>query len=326
MVAFPCAAFAHIRLTNQRFAYDDPGDWATHAWEVLNARGIVVYEHKNDLTGLVTVTEHARRWRALRFNGNIQSITRVVWKQDSPSVLFAHGCVLNEYVKVMASSLFSFNSASICQPRLQCDMLFLGLGAGTLPMFCVEHMTHATLTAVEFDPVVVQTAREFAGLSGNVPVLIGDAAQILQGLADNSEATQLYDAICVDVFDGDNLTPVPCRDAVFVRNVYRALRDDGVVVINCHTNSVTASPVSGSNAVSAVDVVFQQTLKIYMDAFPNVYCVPVRFTGNTIIVAHKSCRALERSEILEAARKAAREIGARFDFCRLLKDITRTNP
>ena len=172
--------------------------------------------------------EHRGGWRTLRFCGadgrsSVQSVTQMVGAGTAEP-----RWVANEYVKSLASVGLA-SGALGAAPRVA----FLGLGAGTLPLLLRRHVPDATLEAVELDAAVVDAATSCLGLEkADVAVSVGDALAWAAAAPDAQ-----YDAIFVDVFDGDNLTPSAFVAPPFVADVRRALAPGGVAVHNLHTGS-----------------------------------------------------------------------------------------
>ena len=77
-------------------------------------------------------------------------------------------------------------------------MLFLGLGAGTLPQLLCHHLPSAELTAVELDAAVVEAARTHLHLPERVVVHVDDALLWLRHhAASSSSAAATFDVIFV---------------------------------------------------------------------------------------------------------------------------------
>ncbi len=111
------------------------------------------------------------------------------------------------------------------------DILMVGLGGGSLPKFCHRYLPGTRVTVVEIDPAVIALRDAFM-----VPpdgerfqVIEADAARHLAGL------TEQADVIFLDGFVAGGI-PDPLCSAAFYADCHRALRDDGILVINFHVN------------------------------------------------------------------------------------------
>ncbi len=110
-------------------------------------------------------------------------------------------------------------------------ILMVGLGGGSLPKFCHRYLARSAVEVVEIDPDVIALRDAFM-----VPrdgerfrVIQADAAVYLRGIEDHA------DVIFLDGF-GVGGIPGPLCTAEFYADCYRALRDDGILVINFHVN------------------------------------------------------------------------------------------
>lgn len=111
------------------------------------------------------------------------------------------------------------------------DILMVGLGGGSLPKFCHRYLTGARVTVVEIDPAVIALRDAFMVPpdSARFQVIQADAAQHLTGLTDAA------DVILLDGFVAGGIPDALCS-AAFYADCHRALRDDGILVINFHVN------------------------------------------------------------------------------------------
>eukprot|EP00931_Biecheleriopsis_adriatica_P076102 TRINITY_DN49856_c0_g1_i1.p1 TRINITY_DN49856_c0_g1~~TRINITY_DN49856_c0_g1_i1.p1 ORF type:complete len:293 (-),score=45.69 TRINITY_DN49856_c0_g1_i1:127-1005(-) len=80
-----------------------------------------------------------------------------------------------------------------CRKR-SADLLFLGLGGGTIQTYLAAHCPKSTMTTVEIDPSVVLFAQRFFGFAGNV--VVGDAHEHIGSLL---QQTSRFDAVVADI-------------------------------------------------------------------------------------------------------------------------------
>lgn len=111
------------------------------------------------------------------------------------------------------------------------DILMVGLGGGSLAKFCHRYLAQSRIEVVEVDPGVIALRDTFM-----VPpdgerfkVVLADAAEHLRGLREAA------DVLLLDGFDDAGIPPGLCS-ADFYADCHRALRDDGILVINFHVN------------------------------------------------------------------------------------------
>ncbi|EHK64113.1 fused MFS/spermidine synthase [Achromobacter arsenitoxydans] len=110
-------------------------------------------------------------------------------------------------------------------------ILMVGLGGGSLPKFCHRYLAGADISVVEIDPAVIGLRDAFM-IPPDGPrfrVIQADAAAHMRGLSDDA------DVIFLDGFEVGGIPDALCS-ADFYADCHRALRDDGILVINFHVN------------------------------------------------------------------------------------------
>lgn len=286
-------------------------------WSTFRAvAGRVIWSKPSPVSDAdVQVHEHDRGWRTLSFVGStfgVQSVGKVV-----------NGCVepraiANDYLKTMCAVAFSATATSehmsgAAATSAPMRMLFLGMGGGTLPTLLCHHLppTEASLMqAVEFDSAVADAARECLGLDARVRVDVGDAYQWIRDHAARlasspgvspDEPPSKFDAIFVDIFDGDNLTPAAFYSAEFLSAVRTSLTPRGVVVHNMHSGG------------AALDINLAQASEAYARAFPPGSCarIPALRRGNTVVAAAATPGLFAQPDALVDAASWAR---SRYDL------------
>ena len=110
-------------------------------------------------------------------------------------------------------------------------ILMVGLGGGSLPKFCHRYLAGTEISVVEIDPAVIALREAFMVPpdSARFRVIQGDAADHMRGLSDHA------DVIFLDGFGVGGIPDALCS-ADFYADCLRALRDDGILVINFHVN------------------------------------------------------------------------------------------
>jgi len=106
-------------------------------------------------------------------------------------------------------------------------LLILGNGGGTM-LNMMNNFFVTEIDTVEIDPVVIEVAKKYFEVpdADNIHVYNHDARVYI------NENKKKYDAIFVDLFDGNGLIPFYLVTDEFYRKVNQGLSDDGVVVIN----------------------------------------------------------------------------------------------
>ena len=320
------------RLGASQARYLDPGDNALeYQW---STRGTPLSKEAADAG--VEVREHLNGWRTLRFvspDGRWSTQSAAQFEEGRLKPL----SVANEYVKVMAvlalailepqplaqphTALFEgslrgqdrhsrHSVASVASGMVDTStlrpplapkkrrLLFLGLGAGSLPSLFASLLEpqNYELVAVELDAAVVTAAEQWLGLDcGRVHVETDNALDYVAACAVLDGGS--FDAIFVDVFDRENAVPADFLSADFLINLRRCLTPEGFVITNLHTGS------------TLLDQQLNTAASLYRRVFRGSTCqVPVSHQGNTILAAGSIGVGAEQ---LQAA--AARE-GSRLEL------------
>ncbi|WP_332608989.1 fused MFS/spermidine synthase [Achromobacter sp. ESBL13] len=110
-------------------------------------------------------------------------------------------------------------------------ILMVGLGGGSLPKFCYRYLAGADIEVVEIDPAVIALREAFMVPPDNARfrVIQADAADHLRGLSDHA------DVIFLDGYGVGGIPDALCSEA-FYGDCHRALRENGILVINYHVN------------------------------------------------------------------------------------------
>ncbi len=110
-------------------------------------------------------------------------------------------------------------------------VLILGFGGGTIAKLFLNKFPRASITGVDFNPEILNIAREYFNIcEKNITLIAADANGWLK--KQRTRNTKHYDFIAVDLFSGDQISPCVFSDE-FLANVYYLLTPkDGVLVIN----------------------------------------------------------------------------------------------
>jgi spermidine synthase len=105
----------------------------------------------------------------------------------------------------------------------------MGLGAAGLTKFCHHHL-HTQTTAVELNPQVIDTCRQWFNLPANsntLQVVLGDAADV----AHDPQWHQTIDVLQVDLYDPEAICPI-LDTAAFYADCKQLLTHNGCMVVN----------------------------------------------------------------------------------------------
>lgn len=156
------------------------------------------------------------------------------------------------------------------------DVLVLGMGAGT-SVRQLLHFFDVNVDAVEIDPGIIETGKDFFGLqeSSRLRIYAEDARPFLQN------TDKKYDVINLDVYHGGIYAPFYVLTKEFFRSVYDHLNQDGVLAINVICTYKKENRTLLVNAVGkTIDTVFPSIYKIEM-------------FQNYLLIATKSATGLE---------------------------------
>jgi len=196
-------------------------------------------------------------------------------KRGEPSVLEV------DYTKTMMGFLL-VNA----QPQ---DILMIGLGGGSLPKFCYHNLA-ARITVVEVNPHIIAVRDDFEVPPDNERFHVVQA----DGAEWTRHASAAFDVLIVDGFDHVGQPPQLCSVA-FYADCYRALKPNGLMVVNLHLESG-----------------FADALENIQEAFAGcAETVDAVEGGNGIVFACKgaswSTRAMSLSWALQNLRPEGRE-------------------
>lgn len=161
----------------------------------------------------------------------------------------------------------------------------LGLGAASLTKFCHLKLGMKT-TAIELNPDVIETCRLWFNLpqnNENLQVMVGDAAEVIQ----QSHWYGTIDVLQVDLYDQDAELPVLDSES-FYSNCRQLLSENGYMTVNIfgpHSNVKESA---------------QKIARLFgNDA---VWLFKPTKAGNSILVALRSPRKLDRNELASQAQ------------------------
>ena len=164
-----------------------------------------------------------------------------------------------------ASFTHALQSLALAYVEAPENVLCIGLGAGVVPMRFAE--TDAAVDAVEIHPGIIEMAETWFDFDpSRVRVWLEDGRGFLR------RRHKDYDVVLFDAFSGDS-SPSHLLTREAFRDARKALREDGVLVVNC----ITSTEPGQDYLIASV----QRTLSI---EFPNVR-VHFSHGGNVFLVA-----------------------------------------
>ena len=183
----------------------------------------------------VEVVERAEGWRTLNLVGAKLNIMHGMSRMAGRDGDTDDSAMPTEYLKSLAALALAGLEGGGAETSPAC--LFLGLGAGSLPRFIDAHVRGASCLALELDGSVVDAARSHLGLDrSGVAVIVEDGVEWVKAQA-QAPTPPSFDAVFIDIFDGQNNFPPAARSDAFLAHVRDLLRPGGVVVHNLHFGS-----------------------------------------------------------------------------------------
>lgn len=107
------------------------------------------------------------------------------------------------------------------------NVLVLGLGGGTVIRLIRRYWPHASVTAVELDPLIIDLGKRFFSLTpkNNFKVINGDAIKF------DPQHRKGFDLVLIDLYFGKKI-PAGAEKDVFLRNIKSLLASDGRAIFN----------------------------------------------------------------------------------------------
>ena len=158
------------------------------------------------------------------------------------------------------------------------SMLFVGLGAGTLPRYLSPRYALARLDVVEIDAEVPPIARRYFALPAahNLRVILRDGREFIR------EHNGQYDLVLIDAYVGAEIPP-HLATLEFFDELRRVLRPGGVVVANLPAPQLTAN--------------FWPVLATYRAGFAHVRVYATESPAAFILLASNTQLALDQKTL-----------------------------
>ncbi|KAA0049209.1 S-adenosyl-L-methionine-dependent methyltransferase superfamily protein [Cucumis melo var. makuwa] len=219
------------------------------------------------------------QWRVLRFNDNTRQSTAKVlaaYRESEPELIFlmqqAH-CLAVPYLKSMISvglttiASCGYDLLNAIRGKQILNILCIGHGGGSLPLFLASKIQGANVDIVEIDPLVISASIQAMGFPAfSVMTASGDRSSgrprfiddiMWKGIHERlflyeldaedfiSNTTNLYDMVFIDAYDGDDIFPHKLWDpnSTFLEALTKRVHPKhGTVVVNLHSDSDIVEP------------------------------------------------------------------------------------
>jgi spermidine synthase len=168
------------------------------------------------------------------------------------------------------------------------DVLFVGLGAGSMPRYFCRYYPVAKVDVVEIDPDILGVAMRYFHFDGteNMKVHISDGRTFIK------RSKKQYDLISLDAYQTDYI-PFHLTTVEFLQEVKNHLREGGVVVSNVVTRENTEY--------------FHAMIETYKQVFPHLYIYKGTKSANLIFIATDAPKKKTAEAISRRARKLQEE-------------------
>lgn len=178
------------------------------------------------------------------------------------------------------------------------EVLFVGLGAGSMPRYFNRHYPGVSVDVAEIDPDILDVAKRYFHYKETPEMKV----HISDGRVFIKRARKKYDIVFLDAYQNDYI-PFHLTTVEFLREVKSKLSRDGVVVSNI------TSPFRNK--------FFYSMIETYKKEFPHLYIFKGEKSANYIFVAAQSGRKKDSSKISKRAKKIQEEKKLDFDLHRV---------
>ncbi|KAL6971225.1 hypothetical protein U1Q18_030906 [Sarracenia purpurea var. burkii] len=260
------------------------------------------------------------QWRTLRFNDDTRQSTIKIMaacRESDPSSVYymqqAH-CLAVPYLKsmvsaglaVLASCKYDLKMAVLGKKVL--NILCIGHGGGSLPLFLASKIQGAIVHIVEIDPLVISASVQAMGFPpGSVVTPSGEHAlpkpdlmnEVLwKGIHERlflyeSDAEEFilnsanhYDIVFIDAYNGDDIFPHKLWDlhSPFLKALGKQLHPEhGTVVVNLHADSDIASLDGSVSSVLHQILPMGKYVSGVCRAYKDVLCTGSGFAFNVSV-------------------------------------------
>jgi spermidine synthase len=233
----------------------------------------ILYE-KNSLYQYIVVSEDMEKKERYIYNTKRDYMQGGISVTDPDRLIF-------EYYRLSFISLAFLDR----EPE---DVLFVGLGAGSMPRYFCRYYPEAKVDVVELDPDILAVAKRHFLFeeTGNMKVHVSDGRTFIK------RSKKEYDLISLDAYQTDYI-PFHLTTVEFLREVKKRLKKGGVVVSNVVTREDTEY--------------FHAMIETYKQVFPHLYIYKGSKSANLIFIATDSPKEKKAKAISRRARKLQEE-------------------
>lgn len=173
------------------------------------------------------------------------------------------------------------------------DVLFVGLGGGSMPMYLRLVDPAVNMDIVEIDPMVVEVAQKHLGFTPDPAIKV----TVMDGRIHLKRHPKQYDIIFLDAYN-DHAVPFHLTTREFLELVKTRLKPGGVVASNVWALEINRF--------------FTAQIKTYQAVFPEVYLLRAGMSANYIFLATQAKGRVQREAA--AARAKALMAGQPWSF------------
>ena len=164
------------------------------------------------------------------------------------------------------------------------EVLFVGLGAGSMPRYFNRYYPNVHIDIVEIDPDIRFVAEKYFNFKekDNMKTYIADGRIFIK------RAQRKYDMIFLDAYQSDYI-PFHLTTVEFLQEVKKILKDGGIVISNIYN--------------PFMNKLFYSMIKTYKAEFPHLYIFKGYKSKNYIFIATKSNVKTDEKTISSKATK-----------------------
>lgn len=181
------------------------------------------------------------------------------------------------------------------------DVLFVGLGGGSMPMYLRLVDPGVNIDVVEIDPMVAEVAQKYLGFKPDPALKV----TVMDGRIYLKRHPKQYDIIFLDAYN-DHAVPFHLTTREFLELVKSRLKPGGVVASNVWALSINRY--------------FTAQIKTYQAVFPEVYLLRAGNSANYIFLATLAKGRIPREQAMTRAKAVMAGRPWSFDLVELVLD------
>lgn len=182
------------------------------------------------------------------------------------------------------------------------QVLLVGLGGGTFPMFVRRHLPEAHIDVVEIDPVVLAVAEDHLGFRRDPELIVH--LQDGRRFVESGGGDRRWSVIALDAYGPDHI-PEHLATRGFYEAVRARLASGGVAVMNLWSEYASAR--------------YFDMLRTIEDVFDEVHVVAPARSESRIIIAFKEPVGLSKEDLVARATELKKAWRLRFDLPAMIR-------